>query len=134
MRDRIVGRVALEDQRDYENNLIVGVNQEITENLAEQIQASGIERVKIQLGANLRIEARCLRRFATDATWRQGVWSGTRVKLSVLLQRSRSANLERSSPCVRSTSVVRRREFPKQSKQDAKSDGLREIHQRPVRA
>ncbi len=48
MRDRIVGRVALEDQRDYENSLIVGVNQEITESLAEQIQASGIERVKIR--------------------------------------------------------------------------------------
>ncbi|HEY8309632.1 MAG TPA: DNA-directed RNA polymerase subunit beta', partial [Gemmatimonadaceae bacterium] len=48
LRDRIVGRVALEDQRDYENNLIVGVNQEITEELAGQIQAAGIERVKIR--------------------------------------------------------------------------------------
>src|SRR5579864_6394297 len=48
LRDRIVGRVALEDQRDYENNLIVGVNQEITEDLAAQIQAAGIERVKIR--------------------------------------------------------------------------------------
>ena len=34
LRDRIVGRVALEDQLDYEGNLIVGVNQEITEDLA----------------------------------------------------------------------------------------------------
>ncbi|HEX5464643.1 MAG TPA: DNA-directed RNA polymerase subunit beta', partial [Burkholderiales bacterium] len=48
LRDRIVGRVALEDQRDYENNIIVGVNQEITEELASAIQASGIERVKIR--------------------------------------------------------------------------------------
>ncbi len=48
LRDRIVGRVALEDQRDYENSLIVGVNQEITEELAAQIQAAGIERVKIR--------------------------------------------------------------------------------------
>src|SRR6185437_4990268 len=48
LRDRIVGRVALEDQRDYENNLIVAVNQEITEDLAAQIQAAGIERVKIR--------------------------------------------------------------------------------------
>src|SRR6202044_300125 len=48
LRDRIVGRVALEDQKDYEGNVIVGVNQEITESLAEQIQASGIERVKIR--------------------------------------------------------------------------------------
>ncbi len=48
LRDRIVGRVALEDQRDYENNVIVGVNEEITEALASAIQAAGIERVKIR--------------------------------------------------------------------------------------
>ena len=48
LRDRIVGRVALEDQRDYENNVIVGINQEITEELANAIQAAGIERVKIR--------------------------------------------------------------------------------------
>ena len=48
LRDRIVGRVALEDQRDYEGNVIVGVNQEITEELAAAIQAAGIERVKIR--------------------------------------------------------------------------------------
>jgi DNA-directed RNA polymerase subunit beta' len=43
-----VGRVALEDQRDYENNVIVSVNEEITEELASAIQAAGIERVKIR--------------------------------------------------------------------------------------
>ncbi len=48
LRDRIVGRVALEDQHDYEGNVIVGVNQEITEELASAIQAAGIERVKIR--------------------------------------------------------------------------------------
>jgi DNA-directed RNA polymerase subunit beta' len=48
LRDRIVGRVALEDQRDYEGNVIVGINQEITEDLAAAIQAAGIERVKIR--------------------------------------------------------------------------------------
>ena len=48
LRDRIVGRVALEDQLDYEGNVIVGVNQEITEDLAAAIQAAGIERVKIR--------------------------------------------------------------------------------------
>src|SRR5207245_964587 len=42
LRDRIVGRVALEDQFDYEGNLIVGLNQEITEDLAGAIQAAGI--------------------------------------------------------------------------------------------
>ncbi len=48
LRDRIVGRVALEDQLDYEGNIIVHVNQEITEDLAGAIQAAGIERVKIR--------------------------------------------------------------------------------------
>jgi DNA-directed RNA polymerase subunit beta' len=48
LRDRIVGRVALEDQKDYEGNVIVGVNQEITEDLANAIQSAGIERVKIR--------------------------------------------------------------------------------------
>jgi len=48
LRDRIVGRVALENQRDYENNVIVAVNEEITEDLAGAIQAAGIERVKIR--------------------------------------------------------------------------------------
>src|SRR4051795_8581747 len=48
LRDRIVGRMPLEDQRDYENNVIVSVNQEITEDLASAIQAAGIERVKIR--------------------------------------------------------------------------------------
>ena len=48
LRDRIVGRVALEDQFDYEGNLIVGLNKEITEDLAGAIQAAGIERVKIR--------------------------------------------------------------------------------------
>src|SRR6266702_2569773 len=48
LRDRIVGRVALEDQKDYEGNVIVQINQEITEELAAAIQAAGIERVKIR--------------------------------------------------------------------------------------
>src|SRR5947208_3401125 len=48
LRDRIVGRVAQEDQRDFEGNVIVGVNTEINEELAGLIQAAGIERVKIR--------------------------------------------------------------------------------------
>jgi len=40
--------VALEDQKDYEGNIIVAINQEITEDLAAAIQAAGIERVKIR--------------------------------------------------------------------------------------
>ena len=47
-RDRIVGRVSLEKVRDYEGTVIVDVNQEITESLANAIQQAGIERVKIR--------------------------------------------------------------------------------------
>jgi DNA-directed RNA polymerase subunit beta' len=48
LRDRVVGRVSLEKIKDYEGNIIVEINQEITEELANAIQAAGIERVKIR--------------------------------------------------------------------------------------
>jgi DNA-directed RNA polymerase subunit beta' len=43
-----VGRVSLEKIKDYEGNVIVDINQEITEDLSVGIQAAGIERVKIR--------------------------------------------------------------------------------------
>ncbi|MGH9734255.1 MAG: DNA-directed RNA polymerase subunit beta', partial [Candidatus Acidiferrales bacterium] len=48
LRDRVVGRVSLEKIKDYEGNVIVEINQEITEELANAIQSAGIERVKIR--------------------------------------------------------------------------------------
>jgi DNA-directed RNA polymerase subunit beta' len=49
LRDRIVGRVTLETVTDpFTAELIAGVNDEITEELASQIQDVGIERVKIR--------------------------------------------------------------------------------------
>ena len=48
LRDRIVGRVSLEKIKDYEGNIIVDINQEVTEDLANAVQAAGIERVKIR--------------------------------------------------------------------------------------
>src|SRR4030081_2190999 len=48
LRDRIVGRVSLEKIKDYDGNVIVDINNEITEELASAIQAAGIERVKIR--------------------------------------------------------------------------------------
>jgi DNA-directed RNA polymerase subunit beta' len=48
LRDRIVGRVSLEKIRDFEGNVIIEVNQEINEELANAIQAAGIERVRIR--------------------------------------------------------------------------------------
>src|SRR4029078_2062778 len=48
MRDRIIGRVSLERIKDYEGNVVVDVNGEVTEEFASAIQASGVERVKIR--------------------------------------------------------------------------------------
>jgi DNA-directed RNA polymerase subunit beta' len=48
LRDRVIGRVSLEKIKDYEGNIIVEINQEITEELANAIQGAGIERVKIR--------------------------------------------------------------------------------------
>ena len=48
LRDRIVGRVSVEEIKDYEGAVIVGVNQEISEELAAAIESAGIERVKIR--------------------------------------------------------------------------------------
>ena len=49
LRDRIVGRVAMEDIVDpFTGDLIIKTNQEINEEYANLIQASGIERVKIR--------------------------------------------------------------------------------------
>ena len=48
LRDRIVGRVSLDKIKDYEGNVIVDVNQEISEELANAVQAAGIERVNIR--------------------------------------------------------------------------------------
>ena len=47
-RDRVVGRVSLERIKDFEGDVIVEVNQEITEELANAIQEAGIERVRIR--------------------------------------------------------------------------------------
>jgi len=46
--DRILGRVALEDVYDVEGKLLVGANDEITEEVAQQIEMSGLDEVKIR--------------------------------------------------------------------------------------
>ena len=48
LRDRIIGRVSLEKIKDFEGQVIVDVNQEITEEFANAIQGAGIEKVKIR--------------------------------------------------------------------------------------
>ena len=48
LRDRIAGRVASEDILDYEGETLVRADQEITEELASQLESAGIERVRIR--------------------------------------------------------------------------------------
>ncbi len=48
LRDRIIGRVSLEKIKDYEGNVVVDINQEVTEELAGRIETAGIERVLIR--------------------------------------------------------------------------------------
>ena len=49
LRDRIVGRVGLESIKDpFSGQVIVGANEEITEEIANAIQSAGIERVRIR--------------------------------------------------------------------------------------
>jgi len=48
LRDRIVGRVSLENIKDIEGQVIVKANEEITEETANAIQAAGIEKVRIR--------------------------------------------------------------------------------------
>ena len=61
LRDRIVGRVSLEKIKDYDGNVIVDINQEITEDLAGCDSGGGYRAGENPLGADLRIEARSLR-------------------------------------------------------------------------
>jgi DNA-directed RNA polymerase subunit beta' len=48
LRDRIIGRVTLEQFKDIDGKIIVNVNEEIDETQATDIQAAGIEKVKIR--------------------------------------------------------------------------------------
>ncbi|HEX8176791.1 MAG TPA: DNA-directed RNA polymerase subunit beta' [Pyrinomonadaceae bacterium] len=49
LRDRIVGRTSLDDVIDpVEGNIIVEINAEINEDLAQEIQRSGVQRVRIR--------------------------------------------------------------------------------------
>ena len=46
--DRIIGRVVAEEVKDYEGQQLVGLNQMISEDLADEVEAAGIEKVKIR--------------------------------------------------------------------------------------
>src|SRR5581483_3154188 len=126
LRDRIVGRVALEDQLDYEGNVIVKVNQEITEDLANQIQAAGIERVKI--------------RSVLTCESKRGVCQlcyGRNLATGRLVERGEAVGIISAQSIGEPGTQLTMRTFhiggaatgsAEQSKQDAKSDGFVKFH------
>jgi DNA-directed RNA polymerase subunit beta' len=122
LRDRIVGRVVLEDQRDYEGNVIVRVNEEITEELAAQIQAAGIERVRI--------------RSVLTCESKRGVCQlcyGRNLATGRLVERGEAVGIISAQSIGEPGTQLTMRTFhiggaatgsSEQSKQDAKSDGF----------
>ena len=133
LRDRIVGRVALEDQRDYEGNVIVDINQEITEELAAAIQAAGIERVKIR--SVLTCESKrgvCVACYGRNSGHRTtgGARRGGRRDRGAVHRRTRHPADHAYLPHRR----YRRRVSASSRTQDAKSDGFARYIGHPDRA
>jgi len=126
LRDRIVGRVALEDQLDYEGNTIVHVNEVITEELAAAIQAAGIERVKI--------------RSVLTCESKRGVCQlcyGRNLATGRLVERGEAVGIISAQSIGEPGTQLTMRTFhiggaaqgsSEQSKQDAKSDGFVKFH------
>jgi len=122
LRDRIVGRVALEDQIDYEGNVIVSANQEITEDLAAAIQAAGKEVVKI--------------RSVLTCESRRGVCQlcyGRNLATGRMVERGEAVGIISAQSIGEPGTQLTMRTFhiggaatgsAEQSKQDAKSDGF----------
>jgi len=126
LRDRIVGRVALEDQVDYEGSVIIKVNNEITEDLANQIQAAGIERVKI--------------RSVLTCESKRGVCQlcyGRNLATGRLVERGEAVGIISAQSIGEPGTQLTMRTFhiggaatgsAEQSKQDAKSNGFVKFH------
>jgi DNA-directed RNA polymerase subunit beta' len=122
LRDRIVGRVALETVVDYDQNILVEANQEITEDLAAQIQSAGIERVKI--------------RSVLTCESKRGVCQlcyGRNLATGRLVERGEAVGIISAQSIGEPGTQLTMRTFhiggaatgsAEQSKQDAKSDGF----------
>jgi DNA-directed RNA polymerase subunit beta' len=126
LRDRIVGRVTLEDQLDYEGNLIVGANQEITEELGAAIQAAGKECVKI--------------RSVLTCESKRGVCQlcyGRNLATGRMVERGEAVGIISAQSIGEPGTQLTMRTFhiggaatgsAEQSRQDAKSDGFVKFH------
>ncbi|MDX2182309.1 MAG: DNA-directed RNA polymerase subunit beta' [Bryobacteraceae bacterium] len=122
LRERVVGRVALEDVRDFEGAIIVGVNQLIDEDKAAAIQAAGIERVKI--------------RSVLTCESRRGVCQlcyGRNLATGRLVERGEAVGIISAQSIGEPGTQLTMRTFhvggtatgqSEQSRQDAKSDGF----------
>ncbi len=126
LRDRIVGRVTLEDQIDYEGKTIVHVNEVINEELAAAIQAAGIERVKI--------------RSVLTCESKRGVCQlcyGRNLATGRLVERGEAVGIISAQSIGEPGTQLTMRTFhiggaatgsSEQSKQDAKSNGFVKFH------
>jgi DNA-directed RNA polymerase subunit beta' len=105
LRDRIVGRVSLETVKDpFGGSVIVRINEEITEETANDVQAPGIEKVRIR--SVLTCESQrgvCTLCYGRDLATGKLVEMGMAVGV---IAPSRSASRARSSRCARSTSAA----------------------------
>ena len=127
LRDRIVGRVSLDEIKDYEGNAIVGVNEEITENLASEIQAAGVERVKIR--SVLTCESR---RGVCVKCYGRNLGTGTMVELgeAVGVIAAQSIGEPGTQLTMRTFHIGgTASRVSEQSTLDAKNDGVAQVHQ-----
>ena len=126
LRDRIVGRVALEDQRDYEGNVIVA-RQPGDHRRTGGGDSGGRYRARQDpLGADLRIEARRLRQLCY----------GRNLATGRLVERGEAVGVIAAQSIGEPGTQLTMRTFhiggtatriSEQSKQDAKSDGFAQV-------
>jgi DNA-directed RNA polymerase subunit beta' len=121
LRDRIVGRVALEDVLDYDQNVLIRSNQEISEDLAASVQAAGIERVRIR--SVLTCESR---RGVCQLCYGRNLATGRMVERgeAVGVIAAQSIGEPGTQLTMRTFHIGGAARVSEQSKQDAKSDGF----------